>query len=152
MKHDSAQDSASVVATRLAALFLFTVMLTACEPAAPPAEQPPETPSMTHSPADPPVAAWIEQQAIADLSQRLDTPEARIRVVSRRAVTWSDGALGCPAPDAFYTQALVPGFQIILAVGDSEYHYHGPTHGRAFLCPDDRRQAPLDDRLESPSR
>jgi hypothetical protein len=35
-------------------------------------------------------------------------------VVQAEAVTWPDGALGCPEPGIVYTQALVPGYWVVV--------------------------------------
>lgn len=89
----------------------------------------------------------LERSAVADLSQRLALDPADVRVVSFRNVTWSDGALGCPAPDGIYTQALVDGFHLILTDGSARYHYHARADGEPFLCPNERRRDPIDSEL-----
>jgi hypothetical protein len=48
-------------------------------------------------------------------------------------VTWSDGALGCPAPGRFYTQALVPGFRVQLEAGGERFDYT-PTRAASGRC------------------
>jgi hypothetical protein len=61
---------------------------------------------------------------------------AEIRVVTAEAVTWSDGSLGCPEPGQAYTQALVPGFRIVLDVGGADQHYHASQTGDFAACAD----------------
>ena len=39
-------------------------------------------------------------------------------VLRAESVTWPDGSLGCPEPGMQYTQALVPGYWVEIAVGD----------------------------------
>lgn len=63
--------------------------------------------------------------------------------VRTEAVTWRDGAIGCPASDRLYSQATVPGWRI--TVGDEKRvaTYHATRSGKWLLCPPDRVQAAL---------
>ena len=63
--------------------------------------------------------------------------------VDATAVTWSDGGLGCPAPGQLYTQALVPGWRIVVSDGARERSYHASQRGQWLWCPPGRAQAPL---------
>ncbi len=83
------------------------------------------------------------EAARADLAGRMNVETADIEVVERRFVTWRNGAMGCPEPDMMYTQALVPGVWIRLAIGDQRFDYHGSRSGTPFLCPTERSEAPL---------
>jgi pyruvate/2-oxoglutarate dehydrogenase complex dihydrolipoamide acyltransferase (E2) component len=74
--------------------------------------------------------------AIADAAADLGIDEAAIELVSAAAVTWPDGAIGCPEPDAFYTQALVDGYRIVLEVDGEQLHYHGAWGDPPFRCDD----------------
>ncbi len=130
---------------RLIVPALLSLLLLACSHRPPGADAAP-VPNANHNPEalEIDTAETMRDHALRDLSRRLRVAVAEIEVRSAEAVTWSDGALGCPQPGFAYTQALVPGYQVVLAVGDTEYHYHGGSHGRPFLCPEDRRQAPLE--------
>lgn len=70
----------------------------------------------------------------ADLAEKLDTNPDTIDVVTARAVTWNDGSLGCARPDDVYTQALVPGYQVILEHEGTKYDYRAAETGYFFLC------------------
>jgi type III secretory pathway component EscV len=72
-------------------------------------------------------------EAKADLARQLGITAEEIQVVKAEAVQWSDGSMGCPQPGMMYTQALVPGYQIILSVAGQEYDYHG-NQKTVFLC------------------
>jgi hypothetical protein len=74
--------------------------------------------------------------ATADLAATEGVDEGEIEVVTYERVTWSDGSLGCPDPDGMYTQALVPGYRIVLALGGAEVHYHGAEDGPPSRCDD----------------
>ena len=80
---------------------------------------------------------------LADAAQRSGVPQDRLRVVRALAVTWPDGSLGCPQPGFSYTQALVPGWQVSIALPSSAasspaLQYHGSHRGGWLHCPADR--------------
>ncbi|HET8778129.1 MAG TPA: hypothetical protein VFN76_10750 [Candidatus Limnocylindria bacterium] len=86
----------------------------------------------TGSRADIPDAAW--SAITADLDSLLHGVDPdQIEVVSVEEVTWNSGALGCPEPGQVYTQALVDGLRVIVAVDSTEYDFRvvGST---ARLC------------------
>ena len=62
--------------------------------------------------------------AIDDQAMRAGVEVSQVTVVGYADVTWRDGSLGCPKPGMMYTQALVPGSQLILQVGDRLSSYH----------------------------
>ncbi len=72
--------------------------------------------------------------AIADLARRTGADPAAITIVSAEAVTWNDGALGCPQPGMAYTQALVDGYRLILSLNGVTYAYHAAVRGDVFYC------------------
>ena len=80
--------------------------------------------------------------ALTDLAARLDVDPSEIEVVSVEEVTWPDGSLGCPKPGMSYTQALVDGQLIILAVDGREYEYHSGRGREPFYCPADQATPP----------
>lgn len=63
--------------------------------------------------------------------------------VRTESVTWRDGALGCPSSDRMYTQALAPGWRIVVTDGARVATYHASRSGRWLLCPPERAQEPL---------
>ena len=68
-----------------------------------------------------------------------------ITVQSAQRVTWPDGSLGCPEPGMQYTQALVPGWRVILRAGEAIYDYHAASNGHLTLCPRERAKDPIAD-------
>ncbi len=100
------------------------------EPVLPPADRP--IPRDDHR-----VAA-----AISDLAARLNQDAAEIELLDARDVTWRDGSVGCPTPGLAYSQALVPGFLIVLQSGDASYVYHAAGDLLPFFC--ESPQAPLE--------
>jgi len=93
-----------------------------------PTDTPPPLAGPGEAPADK-VAA-----AIADLARRTGADPAAITIVSAEAVTWNDGALGCPQPGMAYTQALVDGYRLILSLNGVTYAYHAAVRGDFFYC------------------
>lgn len=76
------------------------------------------------------------EAAVADLAASEGVDPGEIQVVTAEEVTWPDGALGCPDPDQMYTQALVPGYRVILDVDGEEVHYHGAEGAEPTRCDD----------------
>ena len=86
------------------------------------------------------IVAAAKQDAVAR-----GLPAQAITVQSAQRVTWRDGSLGCPEPQMQYTQALVPGWRVILRVGDATYDYHAAANGHLILCPRERATEPIAD-------
>lgn len=70
---------------------------------------------------------------LADL-ERLGVPTNGLEVVSARAVTWPNGALGCPKPGTMYTQALIDGYQVVVKAGGTTYDYRFGSTPVPRLC------------------
>lgn len=79
--------------------------------------------------------------AVAAEAERRGVAEEAVTVAGYAEVTWSDGSLGCPKPGMMYTQALVPGYELILEVDGQLASYHA-GQGKTFsYCADPRRPA-----------
>ncbi|RMD79992.1 MAG: hypothetical protein D6823_03930 [Chloroflexi bacterium] len=94
-------------------------------------------PAPNAQPLTPPFDSFIQHQidvAKQDLAQRSGIDVAAIEVTSVGAVTWPDGALGCPRPGMAYIQVLIDGLLILLRVGDQLYPYHSGDNQPPFLC------------------
>lgn len=63
--------------------------------------------------------------------------------VTLHDVVWSDGSLGCPRPGMMYTQALVPGWRVVVGDGRTEWIYHASRAGAWLRCPAGGAQPPL---------
>lgn len=75
-------------------------------------------------------------RVIADAASGAGVDPSAVEVISAEAVTWSDGALGCPLPDQMYTQALVPGYRVVLDVDGEEMSFHAAEDGEFAFCAD----------------
>ncbi len=71
-----------------------------------------------------PVASELVALAQQRLSQELNLPTRRIRLMTVTPYTWSDTSLGCPLPGETYPAASIDGYRIILTVDDEEYIFH----------------------------
>jgi hypothetical protein len=89
------------------------------------------------------VPAEMLEQVVADAASGAGVDPSAVRVVSAEAVTWSDGSLGCPEPGMMYTQALVPGYRVVVEIDGEELHFHASQSGDFAFCEDP--QPPADD-------
>ena len=89
------------------------------------------------------VPADMIEAALADAANRSTVARAEITVLSAEPVTWADGSLGCPQAGMMYTQALVPGYRIVLQAGDQTLNYHAMSRGKPVFCPAGRVQVPV---------
>ena len=99
------------------------------------------------APATAPLTGEVPQDLLDavfdDLSDRLDASREAITVTEAGAVVWRDGSLGCPQPGMMYTQALVPGYRIILSAGEETFDYHASERGSFVLCEGGMAEEPL---------
>ena len=80
-----------------------------------------------------------------NLAERLNVPLDSIKLSGARRVNWRSGALGCPRPGMSYTDALVPGVQILLQANNTIHAYHSKFDGQPFYCPRERVEQPAAD-------
>jgi hypothetical protein len=71
---------------------------------------------------------------VNDLAARLEVTAEAVTLVRAEFVVWPDGSLGCPQPGFVYTQALVPGYRVVLQVGGQDYDYRVGQGGYFVLC------------------
>jgi len=79
---------------------------------------------------------------VAEAADRAGVTAQEIEVTAAEQVTWSDGSLGCPEPDMAYTQALVPGYRVVLEAGGDQLNFHSSESGDFRFCEDP--QPPID--------
>ncbi len=97
---------------------------------------------------DAPPGTRVTAEAIAaavraDAAQMLQLADAATLSVAVESVTWSDGSLGCPQPGMMYTQALVPGWRVIVGDGRTSLRYHASANGAWVRCPAGSARDPL---------
>ena len=98
----------------------------------------PTLPAPTLSPESVAAAELDAEKAVATakaaLIVRLGVAEEAIVVRAVEAVQWHDSSLGCPRPDMTYTQAVTPGFRMVLEVQGRAYEYHTDAGRLVILC------------------
>ena len=95
----------------------------------PPTVPPSTAPLVGEAPAA--VLQAIQQQLTVDVP---GVDVAAATVVKAEAVEWSDGSLGCPQKGVFYTQAITPGYHVVISVDGVEYDYRATDAGQVRLC------------------
>jgi hypothetical protein len=83
----------------------------------------------------------ILDEIASNAAERAGVGTDDVEVLTAEAVTWSDGSLGCPEPGMMYTQALVPGFRVVVRAGDETLNFHGSQSGDFRFCENPRPPA-----------
>lgn len=118
----------------LVTLVTLAAVAAACT-GAPPPTPPPSTPPASVTPGEgTTVPQGILDVVIADAATRTGSPVDDIVVITTKAVTWPDGALGCPQPGFAYTQALEPGYQVVVDAAGTRLDYRTGSAGIPILC------------------
>ncbi len=86
-------------------------------------------------PTGPVPGAVLERADVAEAirahAERMGVDVDQVTVEGFAEVMWSDGSIGCPQPGMMYTQALVPGLQLVLGVDGELASYHA-AKGKPF--------------------
>src|SRR6478735_3450429 len=78
--------------------------------------------------------AELLEKVRAELASEQGVSAADVKVISAESVNWPNGALGCPKPGRMYTQAIVPGYRILLEAGGKRFTYNASTRGGYKRC------------------
>lgn len=113
---------------------------TTAEPTTEPAPEPEEgeLESMNPPLSSGEVPQELFDSVLADLLALTGKESSAVTVVSSEAITWNDGALGCPQPGVMYTMAIIDGYQVIFDVDGETFDYHLSDRGQFVLCEDAR--------------
>ncbi len=101
------------------------------------------TPQQLHEAATQGALQSVTEAALQDAERETKIEKSKLRIVSAESVTWSDGSLGCPQEDTMYSQALVPGFRVLIQAGERQLDYHASADGGMVLCPPERAMPPV---------
>lgn len=114
------------------AVTLTGLLLAAC--GTPPTPAPTATPIPPTQPA--PTETYIpvdlspaQRAAIQMLADSFGVSFDQIRLVSTEAVDWPDGCLGIQEPGIACTEAIIPGFRIVLEARDRQFEYRTNQDG-----------------------
>ncbi|MFK0731236.1 MAG: hypothetical protein ACFKPT_11090 [Gloeotrichia echinulata GP01] len=66
----------------------------------------------------------IVNAVLQDLSQKQGISRKKLQIVDYRQQTWRNGCLELPQPDEICTQALVPGWLVVVSNGQEKWIYH----------------------------
>ena len=105
------------------------------ETAAPPEGEITPAPVATRPATEAPPAdsTAVVDSARRALAQELGVKLEDVRVVSVGQVDWPNGCLGIETPGLMCTDAIVPGYQIILEAGGKPYEYRSDLTGRQVV-------------------
>ena len=97
--------------------------------------------------ASPATGGEAPEEVVAQVSQLLEqqfnVDAANITVESVEPMEWNDGALGCPEPGKFYTQAIVSGYVLTVSDGSQSHEVHTNEDGsNAVVCENGRPVQP----------
>jgi len=132
---------------RITIFVLIILMLAACAPQAAPTDES-VLPTDTSYPNDSYPNEGLtpaQKSAITALSQVLNLPLGEIVLISTEAVEWPDGCLGVHRIDVMCTQAIVPGYKIVLEANGRTYEVHTNEAGSSVVVvPDVANVGPLE--------
>lgn len=74
----------------------------------------------------------VARAVLRDVSRTQGVLPSKLKIVAYNQQTWRDGCLGLPKPDEFCTQALVPGWRVIVSNGSQNWIYHTNSNGRSL--------------------
>lgn len=87
---------------------------------------------------DKPVAGEVPQPVIdavlTRLEERLQVDRAGFVVREAQSRQFSDGSLGCAEPGAVYTQAIVPGYRVVVEYAGTAYDFRVSDQGFIKPC------------------
>lgn len=125
----------------LAGLFVIPLLVACAAGSGSPPESDREVPSVEPVPSETApsggaggLPAGMLDDVIALAVEETGVDRSEIEVVLAEAVTWSDGSIGCPEEGMMYTQALVPGYRVILDIAGEELAFHAPESGEFMPC------------------
>ncbi|BAZ49131.1 hypothetical protein NIES4103_17420 [Nostoc sp. NIES-4103] len=76
--------------------------------------------------------ASVAKAVLQDLARTEQVPITELKIVDYSQKTWRNGCLGLPQPNEFCTQALVPGWQVVVSNGRRKWTYHTNSNGRSL--------------------
>lgn len=74
----------------------------------------------------------VASAVLQDLSEREQIANSKLEIVDYTQRTWRDGCMNLPKSDEFCTQALVPGWRVVLSNGSQTWIYHTDNNGRSI--------------------
>jgi hypothetical protein len=72
----------------------------------------------------------VKAAVLQDASKRSQISLKELEIVESTPRTWNNGCLGVSQPDEICTQALVPGWKVVVSDGKQKWVYHTNSNGR----------------------
>ena len=99
------------------------------------------TPATLGTPAN--VGKTAVNAAIAAVMKDLNVDANQVKIIAVEAVEWPNGCLGIQRMGVLCTQAIVPGYRVILEASGKQYEYHTNETGSIALPAVAQTPAPL---------
>jgi hypothetical protein len=74
----------------------------------------------------------VANAVLRDLTNRTGIANRNLQIVNSSERTWSNGCLELPQPGEFCTQALVPGWLVVVSNGTQQWTYHTNKNGSSL--------------------
>jgi hypothetical protein len=87
--------------------------------------------------------ASVKNAVLQAASKRLQQPISQLTIIEAQQQTWRDGCLELANADEFCTQALVPGWRVVVGIGDQTLVYHTNQTGSALRLNEKASSSPL---------
>ncbi|MBD0386791.1 MAG: hypothetical protein ICV54_09745 [Nostoc sp. C3-bin3] len=85
----------------------------------------------------------VKNAVLQAASKRLQQPISQLTIIEAQQQTWRDGCLELANADEFCTQALVPGWRVVVGIGDQTLVYHTNQTGSALRLNEKASSSPL---------
>ncbi|MEH1837791.1 MAG: hypothetical protein V7L20_03245 [Nostoc sp.] len=76
--------------------------------------------------------ASVKNAVLQAASKRLQQPISQLKIIEFQQQTWKNGCLELANPDEFCTEALVPGWRVVVGIGEQTLVYHTNQTGSAL--------------------
>lgn len=87
--------------------------------------------------------ASVRNAVLQAASKRLQQPISQLRIIEFQQQTWRDGCLELANADEFCTQALIPGWRVVVGIGEQTLVYHTNQTGSALRLNEKASSSPL---------
>lgn len=74
----------------------------------------------------------VANAVLRDLARRQGISARQLQIIEYNQQTWRNGCLELPQSDELCTQALVPGWRIVVSNGKQNWIYHTNNNGRSL--------------------
>ncbi|NMG07751.1 hypothetical protein [Brasilonema sp. UFV-L1] len=74
----------------------------------------------------------VTSAILQDLSNREQISNRKLEIIDYSQRTWRDGCMNLPNPDELCTQALIPGWRVVLSNGAQTWIYHTNNNGHSI--------------------